>query len=78
MLASFKAGQITAMLDISDGLSVISHIYASVAAAGHVWTWRLPLSTPLSHVAQALQHDPLTGLCMRRDYELLFTLQLHL
>ncbi|GHO84511.1 thiamine-phosphate kinase [Dictyobacter formicarum] len=78
LLASFKAGQITAMLDISDGLSGdLTHLCERSGCGARVDLATIPLSTPLSHVAQALQHDPLDwALHGGEDYELLFTLQL--
>ena len=76
LLASFKAGKITAMLDISDGLSGdLTHLCERSGCGACVDLAAIPLSESLLHVAQVLQHDPLDwALHGGEDYELLFTL----
>jgi thiamine-monophosphate kinase len=68
-------GGVTAMLDVSDGLSSdIAHIGRASQVDSLLWGENIPLSDALRDLASALGRDPLEwALHGGEDYELLFT-----
>ncbi|GLV59603.1 thiamine-monophosphate kinase [Dictyobacter sp. S3.2.2.5] len=77
LLGALGGGKVTAMLDISDGLSGdLTHLCERSGCGARVDLAAIPLSAPLLRVARSLQHDPLDwALHGGEDYELLFTLR---
>ncbi|WP_371865746.1 thiamine-phosphate kinase [Dictyobacter kobayashii] len=62
LLGSFTVGQVSAMLDISDGLSGdLQHLCERSGCGARVELAALPLTEACLNVARALQHDPWTG-----------------
>lgn len=74
-LASLPPGTITAMLDISDGLSGdLGHLCASSKVGACLDLKQLPLSPELLAIAKSVGHAPVEwALHGGEDYELLFT-----
>jgi thiamine-monophosphate kinase len=74
-LALAATGQVTAMLDISDGLAGdLGHLCQRSGVGAEVELAALPVDAATRTLAQALGRDPLhTALTSGDDYELLFT-----
>jgi thiamine-monophosphate kinase len=74
-LAGLAPGIVTAMIDISDGLSGdLGHICERSSVGARIETGRLPLSPAMRAVAASVGRDPLDfALHGGEDYELLFT-----
>ncbi len=70
-----RSGQVSAMIDVSDGLiSDLSHICKSSGKGADIEVASLPVSPMLSEAARAAGSDPLEWvLSGGEDYELLFT-----
>lgn len=75
ILSSFGPNIVTAMLDISDGLSGdLQHICERSRVGARVVFARLPQSSALRSIAAAASHDPLDWVLNGgEDYELLFS-----
>lgn len=76
VLSSYGPSIVTALLDVSDGVSGdLSHLCECSHVGAHVDLARLPLSPALRKVAQVANQDPYHwALHGGEDYELLFTL----
>jgi thiamine-monophosphate kinase len=74
-LADLAPGIVTAMIDISDGLSGdLGHICERSNVGARIEVGRLPISPAMRAVAASAGHDPLDfALHGGEDYELLFT-----
>lgn len=75
VLSQFGPAVVTAMLDISDGLSGdLAHLCERSNGGARLESALLPLSSELRVIAQCVSHDPLDwALHGGEDYELLFT-----
>jgi len=75
VLSRFGPAVVTAMLDISDGLSGdLAHLCACSHVGVRLESVHLPLSPELYAIAQCVLHDPIDwALHGGEDYELLFT-----
>lgn len=76
LLSQFGPGVVTAMLDISDGLSGdLQHLCARSAVGARVDRHTLPLSPATRSIARVVSVDPLQwALHGGEDYQLLFTI----